>query len=298
MPIDVLLPRALVNSARIGRLRACLTGPGRRLACKRSAGPVRPGWRFAFRRSEAGAGRGGAIRAGPFVSSSAARLSLGSIRRSRHDVGGFGPGQGCYACLQWPSELPLRRIEWRPCPMIESLCETAVEPAPDAASAPGPWYLCLTKPRQEIQATQHLEEQGYAVFLPQMSVWTRKRGGWCRKSTIMFPRYVFVRPSRAGQAIGAVRSTPGVTTLVRFGPVLACLRADRLDALRALVATHSAMLPDQPFQAGSAVIFNAGPLKGAAGIVSGVAAERVQVMMSLLGQDQTVLVSVHDLVCA
>ena len=179
--------------------------------------------------------------------------------------------------------------------MIQSICPTAVEPASAAAR---PWYLCLTKPRQEVQATQHLEEQDYAVFLPQLTVWARQRGVWRRKATVMFPRYVFVRPNRAGQAIGAVRSTPGVSTLVSFGHVLACLRADKLDALRSLVVAHSAALPDKPFQAGTAVIFNAGPLKGASGIVSGVAAERVQVMMNLLGQDHAVLVPAQDLVCA
>ena len=58
--------------------------------------------------------------------------------------------------------------------------------------------------------------------------WARKSGVWCRHQTAMFPRYGFVRPATAGQAIGPVRSTPGVTGLVKFGPILACLSDDRV----------------------------------------------------------------------
>jgi transcriptional antiterminator RfaH len=114
----------------------------------------------------------------------------------------------------------------------------------------------------------------------------------------MFPRYCFVRPGHEGQAIGPIRSTPGVTTLVRFGTIIASLRVDKLDALRQLLDEQAAALPGQPFEPGSNVVFHSGPLKGASGIVSHIADERVTVLMSLLGRDQRVTTTVASLACA
>ncbi len=181
----------------------------------------------------------------------------------------------------------------------------AATPATFEDAGPGPansprrdWYVFLSKPRQEAYASSKLLEQGYEVFVPTLRSWQRNAAGWTNKDMAMFPRYGFVRPQLPSQAIGRVRSTPGISTLVSFGHVLACMPADRLDALRALVAAHAAALPQQPFSAGSAVVFCAGPLKGATGIVSTVAAERVQVLMTLLGQQQKILVPKRDLALA
>jgi transcription antitermination factor NusG len=158
--------------------------------------------------------------------------------------------------------------------------------------------VCFTKPRQEHYAAAKLQEQGYEFYLPLLDTWVRQAGAWHKKQSVMFPRYGFVRPAHAGQSIGPVRNTPGVTTLVRFGYVLAYLSEDRMQALRALVTARCAAMPGQPFEAGKQVLFCAGPLKGASGIVSSVAAERVTVLLSLLGREQTVAVKGDDLACA
>ena len=113
----------------------------------------------------------------------------------------------------------------------------------------------------------------------------------------MSPRYVFVRMNQSGKVISAVRNTSGVSTLLRFGPVLACLCSDKREALRSLIDAQSAVLPDHRSRAGAAVIFNAGPLTSADGIISSVAAERVQVMMNLLGQEHKVFVGVNEISC-
>lgn len=167
-----------------------------------------------------------------------------------------------------------------------------------STTSPRPWYVFLSKPRQEAYAFSKLQEQGYEVLLPQMQSWVRQAGGWRVKSTVMFPRYGFVRPRGPEQSVGQVRSTPGVTCLVRFGPVLACMSAQKFDALLAVVAAQAASLPAQPFDPGQHVLFTSGPLKGLNGIVSSVAAERVQVLMTLLGHDHIVAAGARDLAFA
>ena len=174
----------------------------------------------------------------------------------------------------------------------------AVESIPGATAGGGPWYVCLTKPRQEAFALSKLQEQGYELYLPQMESWARRAGRWVHKKSVLFPRYAFVRPSRPSQGVSAIRSTPGVSTLVKFGPVLACLSHERLSALQALLAERAAAAPQQPLQAGQQVVFASGPLRGWGGLVSDVAAERVTVLMTLLGQEQRVSGPAHNLVLA
>lgn len=175
---------------------------------------------------------------------------------------------------------------------------TAQPSAAPPAVAPG-WYVCLTKPRQEAVAAEHIQEQGYDFYMPMLRRWQRQAGGWRYKDEVMFPRYAFARPGRPGQSVGPLRSTPGVTTLVRFGPVFALMPDAHLQALRHLVQTTAQAQPaQQPFVPGQHVVFASGPLKGLTAIVSTVAAERVQVMMSLLGRPQAVHVPAGQLVPA
>ena len=172
-----------------------------------------------------------------------------------------------------------------------------VEPVKVGASTqPTPWYVCLTKPRQERFAQERLLEQGYQVYLPFLCSWQQRAGRWQRTESIMFPRYAFVRPGMVTQSITAVRSTPGVSSLVRFGPVLGCLAPDRLDALRNLVDVQATVMPSQPLEAGAGVMFSSGPLKGMAGLVSSASSQRVMVMFSLLGRVKLVAVSVDQLI--
>lgn len=176
---------------------------------------------------------------------------------------------------------------------------TGHTPANCAASAipPAPtgWYVCVTKPRQENVAATHLREQGYEFYLPVLRQWARRAGAWQSKDTVMFPRYAFVRPGRPGQSVQPVRSTPGVTSLVRFGHVLAVMPEPHMDALRQVIDSASQAQPEAPLKAGQHVVFASGPLKGMEGIVSNVAATRVQVMMSLLGRQKAVAVPADQL---
>lgn len=158
-----------------------------------------------------------------------------------------------------------------------------------------PWHVCMTKPRQEAFAEAKLREQGYQVYLPLLEFWIRRAGVWSKTQTVMFPRYAFVRPGDPEQPIGPVRNTPGVSRLVHFGNLLAVLSADRLMALREVVAKHASSIPDQPIAPGERVMFSSGPLAGLNGVVSSIAANRVMVMMSLLGRDKIVSVVVDDL---
>ncbi len=175
----------------------------------------------------------------------------------------------------------------------EEACGDISPVSTDGARHPhvaGAWYVCQTKPRQENLALRKLEEQGYQVFLPLLSVWQKRKNGWHRNEQVMFPRYAFVRCARPGQSIAPIRSTPGVSGLVSFGNTPACIDDTLVEAIRQLARKNSQPDPQQasPFQIGDSVAVTDGPLKGLSGIVSAVAKERVVVMLTLLGREKPV----------
>lgn len=160
------------------------------------------------------------------------------------------------------------------------------------------WFVCMTKPRQEAKAVAKLQEQGYEVYLPILALWERKKEAWCKHEQVMFPRYCFVRCGINGQSIAPIRSTPGVTSLVRFGIEVATLSEAAVAAIRDMVEQRGREPPTMPFKAGMSVVVSDGPLKGLAGLVSDVAKERVAVMLTLLGREKRIVFPVDHLATA
>lgn len=159
------------------------------------------------------------------------------------------------------------------------------------------WFVCLTKPRQEAKAERNLLEQGYEVYVPMLARWIRKNGAWRLAQQSMFPRYGFVRCGRAGQSIAPIRSTPGVQDLVRFGTRPATLADPMVAAIREL-AEHDQQAwaaNATPFTPGMRIVVVDGPLKGLTGLVSEVAEQRIAVLMTLLGQEQRIVIPTGQL---
>jgi transcriptional antiterminator RfaH len=79
------------------------------------------------------------------------------------------------------------------------------------------WYLVLTKPRGEAKAKTHLERQGYGVLLPRLRESVLSRGRWVERVVPLFPRYLFSRLNISNQSLAPMRSSVGVSEVVRFG---------------------------------------------------------------------------------
>ncbi len=79
------------------------------------------------------------------------------------------------------------------------------------------WYLIYCKPNQEATAKENLERQGYETYLPLTSLLKKIRGKSSRRIGPLFPRYLFIYLSDQIDNWGPIRSTLGVSALVRFG---------------------------------------------------------------------------------
>ncbi|MGQ4276479.1 transcription/translation regulatory transformer protein RfaH [Pseudidiomarina sp. E22-M8] len=79
------------------------------------------------------------------------------------------------------------------------------------------WYVVQTKPRQELRAHENLENQGIEAALPMITLERIRRGKRVPIREPLFPGYIFVKFSNYSQNFHKIRSTFGVTKLLKFG---------------------------------------------------------------------------------
>ena len=87
------------------------------------------------------------------------------------------------------------------------------------AKIPMRWQVIYTKPRREEIARNNLEKQGYQRYLPLRTLEQLRRGRRVQTCEPLFNRYLFIRldESGAGSSWAPIRSTLGVSHLLRFG---------------------------------------------------------------------------------
>ena len=115
------------------------------------------------------------------------------------------------------------------------------------------WFLVMTQPREEIRALQNLEAQEIPCCLPRMRRERLIRG--VPRITIepLFPRYVFAAWNWESGASAKVRSTRGVTSLVRFGLEPARVPRDLVEAFLTIESLRGDAGLEPLFQAGQPV---------------------------------------------
>lgn len=158
------------------------------------------------------------------------------------------------------------------------------------------WYLAYTKPRQEEIARVNLEQQGFETYLPLYKKFKKTEQGPVSIFEAMFPRYLFFKPGRAGQSISTVRSTKGVTTLVRFGFEPAVIDEELLRRIRQIEQdrNHATLLELSRLKAGQTVRLQHTALQGVEGLVQSVSSKRVAVLLEILGSPVVVQLEHHQ----
>jgi transcriptional antiterminator RfaH len=96
------------------------------------------------------------------------------------------------------------------------------------------WHVIHTKVKEEFRALENLQAQGFEVFMPTCQV-KRVLGGKIKLVTEpLFSRYLFIRLSDVSSNWFPIRSTRGVSQLLKFGvlsepvvlpdPIIECLK--------------------------------------------------------------------------
>lgn len=155
------------------------------------------------------------------------------------------------------------------------------------------WFAVRTKSRQETLALENLQRQGYETYLPLIQLKKRKRNKWVDVVEPLFPCYEFVHVDLDATDIAPIRSTLGVTGLVRFGSVLTPIPDSVIEYLKQTETAESGVhQSDKPlFKKGEKVEIMEGPFAGLQGIYQiEKGEERALILLNLLGRQNEVAV--------
>ena len=168
--------------------------------------------------------------------------------------------------------------------------------SPQEEINPNDWYLAYTKPRQEEIARFNLDQQGFESYLPLYKKFKKTEQGPVSVFEPMFPRYIFFRPGKPGQSISTVRSTKGITTIVRFGFEPAVIGEELLGRIRQLEEdrNHATLLELSKLKAGQTVRLQHTALGDVQGLIQSVSSKRVSVLLEILGRPAVVQLEHHQ----
>lgn len=101
------------------------------------------------------------------------------------------------------------------------------------------WHVIMTKPQKESYAVEKLTEQGFAVYCPLRSHEKFVRHKRVIKHLPLFPRYLFIEQDEIfTQQQHVVRSTPGVSQLIKQGEMAIKVNNEVIDAIRSLEQSY------------------------------------------------------------
>lgn len=152
------------------------------------------------------------------------------------------------------------------------------------------WYAVQSKPRQESVAVENLERQGFSCFLPRVRLWKRRRGKRYLTSEALFPRYLFVHVDLEAESTAPIRSTRGVSGLVKFGLHPVAVPEIIIDSIMSRADEDGVCSEiDNQFSAGQRVQIEEGPFDGLEAIfVERNGEQRAIVLLQLLGGERRI----------
>jgi transcriptional antiterminator RfaH len=136
-----------------------------------------------------------------------------------------------------------------------------------------------------MRAKENLENQGFEVFLPMLELQKVRRGKLQSITEPLFSRYIFLRLTDQMQDLSVVRSSKGVSHLVRFGITPAKVH----DAWVQGMLQQTTGPVQKMFKTGDALVLADGPLKGLEAVYLEEDGEaRAMILINLLSKPHTV----------
>lgn len=152
-----------------------------------------------------------------------------------------------------------------------------------------PWYLVQTKPRSENIAFENLSNQGYECYLPMLRVERLIKNKVEVKKSPLFPRYLFINLGSdfVSKSWVPIRSTKGVSNLIKFGDTLARIDEELLDVIRRKERQEESKI-EPLFKKGQSLNILQGPFVGFESIYQGMDAEmRIIVLLDFMRKPVT-----------
>jgi len=162
------------------------------------------------------------------------------------------------------------------------------------------WFLLMAKPNQDERAETNLQRQDFEVYRPMARVPKKRRGKRIFVVESLFPRYMFIHMSRLADNWSPIRSTYGVSQLVRFGALPPAVPDALIHYLRdSEGAFEQRAISLADFKKDDKVKIVDGALRGCEGIFQCYdGKERAALLIKILGRQKQVVVPAAALVGA
>lgn len=149
------------------------------------------------------------------------------------------------------------------------------------------WYVIQCKPRQEWRALEHLERQGYTCYLPTLAHKQVRDGCKLERREPLFPRYLFIRLHDTDSNWYPIRSTRGVSQLLRVNDHPVPVKDSIVELIRERLAHREARIPY--LNPGERVQITEGPFADVEAIfIASDGDKRVVLLMNILHREQRV----------
>ena len=148
------------------------------------------------------------------------------------------------------------------------------------------WWVVQTKPQGEALAIEHLHEQNFTTYCPMYQIEIIRGRQVKSTTTPLFARYVFVLANQAAQqTVHTIRSTRGVSQLMKVGEQPTLVKASIIEAIKALETEHLNQA-EHYFKVNEEVLITTGLYQGLEAIYQmDDGLERAVVMLNLLQKD-------------
>jgi transcription elongation factor/antiterminator RfaH len=157
------------------------------------------------------------------------------------------------------------------------------------------WYVLHTKSRFENVVRDGLFKKSVDVFLPKITVQSKRKD---RKKMIrvpLFPGYVFVKSDLSPNHHLDIVKTVGAVKLVGNNQGAISVPTETIDSLKIMVASNQPVETGYQFDKGDQVMVVDGPFAGVTGIFERYGGQgRIVVNIEALGQFAAVEVDVDD----
>jgi transcription antitermination factor NusG len=153
------------------------------------------------------------------------------------------------------------------------------------------WYAVWTHSHFEQAVSQQLSAKGFSAFLPEMSVWSKRRGEQRLIRVPMFPGYLFVRDEMGKESYIEILKSRGVVRILEDGWTrLTPVPDSEIDAIRQVVKAEVPVFAHEHLAHGDRVEVIEGPLTGLEGLFveDKLSKGRLVVSVDLLGRSVAV----------
>ena len=151
------------------------------------------------------------------------------------------------------------------------------------------WYLVYCKSRQELKARFNLERQGYEVYLPMIQSTKPDKSGKVNSVSPLFPRYLFIHLDKGLDNWSPIRSTFGVSHIIKFGVEFARIPDSLIETLVSMSSSDGVFRPKKvEFKSGDKLRITEGILEGYEVVVMARTGKaRVKLMMSAINSSMS-----------